>query len=232
MQHSSGGSSKSGKALRCSLKVINPAKKSLYSVHSLPDITSKFKSITNVKETLKNFLKSEIKEMGYISPGHGAKGRHNRLINEADLQSMYNEYEGRRGINGVLLWCYGPMDDNSDDMESQPKSASRKRSNSHSKDDKPPSKCAKRMQRIEEIVDELKEKHSELYSLEQYNCWAHTIDMGKHNSYDNPPDLPFFVGKKPPRASAMHAIHIYIRDCSCYSRICCHLSTTITGKAH
>ena len=40
--------------------------------------------------------------------------------------------------------------------------------------------------------------HSGLYSLEQYNCWAHTIDMGKHNSYDSPPDLPFFVGKKAP----------------------------------
>ena len=87
MQYSSGGSSKSGKALtakfRCSLKVINPTKKSLYSVHSLPDVTSEFKSITNVKETLKNFLKSEVKVMGYISPGHGAKGRHNGLINEA-----------------------------------------------------------------------------------------------------------------------------------------------------
>ena len=64
------------------------------------------------------------------------------------------------------------------------------------------------MQRIEEIVDELKEKHSELYLLEQYNCWAHTIDMGKHNSYDNPPDLHFLVGKKPPKARAMQSTSI------------------------
>ena len=92
---------------------------------------------------------------------------------------MYDEYEGRRGINGVLLWCYGAMDDNSNAIDSQSKSASQKRSNSHTKEDKPPSKCAKRMQHIEEIVDKLKEKHSKLYSLEQYNCWAHTIDMGK-----------------------------------------------------
>ena len=54
----------------------------------------------------------------------------------------------------------------------------------------------KENEQIEEIVEKLKDMHSGRYSLEQYNCWAHTIDMGKHNSYESPPDLPFFVGKK------------------------------------
>lgn len=152
-------------------------------------------------EAIKNFLKFDVNVIGYISPGHGFKGRHNNLTNEDDLQLMYKEYEGRRGVNGVLLWTYGPPDDENDtttcNFETTIKSGQRKRSNSHAKEDYPTTKCAKKMKQIEEIVDKLKEKHLGLYSLEQYNCWAHTIDIGKHTSYDNPPNLPFFVGKKP-----------------------------------
>ena len=54
--------------------------------------------------------------------------RTKRLLNPSLCMSAQgNEYEGRRGINGVLLWCYGPMNDNSDGIESQPQSASHKR---------------------------------------------------------------------------------------------------------
>ena len=94
---------------------------------------------------------------------------------------MYSEYEGRR-IHEVLLWCYQAPDDS----QTIPKSGQWKHSNMHRKEDNP---------QIEETIDKLKEMHSGCYFLEQYNCWAHTIDMGKHNSYDSPPDLPFFVGK-------------------------------------
>ena len=183
-----------------SLKVINPKKKSLYSLHSLPNAT-KFETVLHVKDAIKEFLNGEIQEIGYISPGHGAKGKHNSLVNEEDLKSMYDEYQGRRGVNGLLLWCYRAVDDSSDTQESQSISAPRKRSSSNTKEENPPSKCAKKMQQIEEIVDKLKEKHLSRYSLEQYNCWTHTIDMGKHDSYDNPPDLPFFVGRKSARNS-------------------------------
>ena len=79
----------------------------------MPNVTSKFESVASVKEALKKFLKCDVTEMGYISPGHGAKGKHNSLISDDDLQLMY-EYEGRRGINGVLLWCFGAPDDTTD----------------------------------------------------------------------------------------------------------------------
>lgn len=141
-------------------------------------------------------------EVGYISPGHGVNGKYNNLVNEDDLELMYSEYEGRRGIHGVLLWCYRAPDITFDAADSHtrtiPKSGQQKRSNLHTREDNPPTKCAKKTKQIEEIVDKLKEMHSSLYSLEQYNCWAHTIDMGKHDSYDSPPNLPFFVGKKAP----------------------------------
>ena len=57
-----------------------------------------------------------------------------------------------------------------------------------------------------EIVDKLKNKHAKCFTIEQYNCWAHTLDMGKHDSYDHPPDLPFFVGRKKPTTSHSSAV--------------------------
>ena len=184
------------KKFRYSLKVISPKKKSVFSVHSLPDATSKFVSIGNVKEVISKFLQSDVVEVGYISPGHGAKGKHNSLLDDDDLSSMYLEYEGKRGVNGVLLWCYGVSAGDSPGTR-QSVSTARKRSKSPTKDENPPlSKCGKKLKEIEEIVQKLKEKHAKLYTLEQYNCWAHTIDMGKHESYECPPDLPFFVGKR------------------------------------
>lgn len=163
----------------------------------MPDTTSKFVSIRDVKDTIAKFLKRDVvQEVGYISPGHGAKGCHNSLLKDSDLVAMYEEYEGRRGVNGVLLWCYA-----ADDETVAPR-IPRKRSKSPDKnDDAPPSKCGKNLKQIEEIVDKLKQKHAKRYTIEQYNCWAHTLDMGKHDSYDQPPDLPFFVGRKKPTTS-------------------------------
>lgn len=163
----------------------------------MPDITSRFESIASVKDAMKKFLKCDVAEIGYISPGHGVNGRCNNLVNDDDLSLMYNEYEGRRGIHGVLLWCRAPpCTSDATDSQTVSKSGQRKRSNVHAREDNPPTKCGKKMKQIEEIVEKLKDMHSGRYSLEQYNCWAHTIDMGKHNSYESPPDLPFFVGKK------------------------------------
>lgn len=183
------------KKFRYSLKVINPKKKTLFSVHSLPGATSKFVSITDVGDMVRKFLQSDVVEVGYISPGHGAKGKHNSLLDDDDLSTMYLEYEGKRGVNGILLWCYGISIGNSGTR--QPVSAARKRSISPTKDENLPlTKCGKKLKEIEEIVQKLQKKHAKRYTLEQYNCWAHTIDMGKHESYECPPDLPFFVGKR------------------------------------
>ena len=38
----------------------------------------------------------------------------------------------------------------------------------------------------------LKEKHAASYNIEKLNAWAHLLHMGKHNSYETPPNLPYF----------------------------------------
>ena len=49
------------------------------------------------------------------------------------------------------------------------------------------------MSEVEEIVEKLRSKHEEKYTPEQFRAWAH---MHKCDSYDAPPDKPFFRKKK------------------------------------
>ena len=51
------------------------------------------------------------------------------------------------------------------------------------------------MKEVESIEDQLLEKQDGKYSREQICAWAHLIQMGKHESYDSPPNKPFW--KKP-----------------------------------
>ena len=46
-------------------------------------------------------------------------------------------------------------------------------------------------------IYELKAKRKSKYSPEQLRTWAHLLQMGKHELYEEPPGKPFFRGKKP-----------------------------------
>ena len=49
---------------------------------------------------------------------------------------------------------------------------------------------------VDEKYDELRKKHGTKYTLEQLRMWAHMIRLGKHDSTDEPPDKPFWCGRK------------------------------------
>ena len=51
---------------------------------------------------------------------------------------------------------------------------------------------AQKLQEVEKIVEELKEKHAASYNIKKLNAWAHLLHMGKHDSYETPPNLPYF----------------------------------------
>ena len=59
-------------------------------------------------------------------------------------------------------------------------------------------------------MKQLKDKHGSKYSIEQLNAWAHMISVGKHCSFEDPPNLPYFVGKarsrKDDTADPQHAL--------------------------
>lgn len=57
---------------------------------------------------------------------------------------------------------------------------------------KRPNVCSQKLQKVEKIVKELQEKHKTSYTVEQLNAWAHLLELGKHDSYETPPNLPYF----------------------------------------
>ena len=62
------------------------------------------------------------------------------------------------------------------------------------------SKRSAREESIDEIVQTLREKHGEDYSVPQYRMWARMKLNGQHSSLEEAPPYPLFNGghKKPP----------------------------------
>ena len=124
-------------------------------------------------------------QYGYICPGHGLKGKQRPLVTDEDVDVMYCDCKGKN----ITLWmkcCW----------QHQRKRAL---SPSHTSSNAlPKSKCSnydlhlQKMSEVEVIMDKLKEIHEDVYSPEQVRAWAHMIQMNRHQSYDIPPDKPFF----------------------------------------
>jgi len=49
---------------------------------------------------------------------------------------------------------------------------------------------------VDEIYEKLQDKHKHHYTPEQLRAWAHLVQMGKHVSLQEPPDKPYFRGRK------------------------------------
>ena len=164
------------------VKVSDPECKGGFSLEQLHTHT-KFESMDQLHaelSTLKGFASTNY-QCGYIVPGHGLKGKQKLLTTTEDLVAMYCDYKGKQ----IKLWVK--------------RLQARKRSNSP----KPGASSAKvrrtnydshldKMSEVELILEDLKEKQGTKYSPEQLHAWAHMIHMKKHDSYECPPDKPFF----------------------------------------
>ena len=180
-------------------KIINPENKGGYITEDW--CGEQFTPVADLREKLfaKYLVNTEF-QIGYLSPGHGMKGKQYPLTTDGELKTMYTEYFGRKC---VTLWLktyaqvkekkrvrgdYGPMDD------AQPPAAKRS------------ARYETQMKRMEVILDKLKEKHSEgSYTPEQLHCWANLIQMKKHTSYDSPPEYRYFKSKSSGEKSGVTA---------------------------
>ena len=191
--------------------MIDQTRKSRYQVYKFR-YTAKFKSLVDLKEELKksfpdNFLNSS-DELGYIEPGHDAKGRQHWLKSEEDLDDMYKEHKTKKEI---MLWAYDAKKDPAPVSHGHKRSQSPAGSSQSSKKQDCTGQAdhsnGNTFLQVDKIVEDLKKEHGATYSVEQLRTWGHLIQMGKHESKTVPPDKPFFksrtaTGKKSqPRAS-------------------------------
>ena len=122
-------------------------------------------------------------DIGYITPGHGMRGKLMTLTSDDDVAVMYAEFKHKKCI---LFW-----------MKCQAKSRKRASSNTT---DCPTAKRSgsmydatlKKMHEVDVIAEEPKKKHEGSYTEEQLRCWANMIQLKRHDSYDTPPSKPFF----------------------------------------
>ena len=185
---------------------MNRAKKSEYVIERL-EYTKKFHSIGDLQTELRSFGVAT-KDIGYIEPGHGAKGRQMWLGRQEDLDEMYKTID-KKVKREILLWCYRKSEDGIDDLPTRARARKRPLSPVNSTTTSAGSKpkrtaaSAQKLQEVEKILKELQEKHAANYDVEKLNAWAHLLHIGKHFSYETPPNYPYFGnGKKKKQLSA------------------------------
>lgn len=165
-----------------SVKIINPQKKSDYSLRKWRHVSKRFPSVESMQSQLiKDFgdvlpSRKEDIELGCIKPGHGAKGRTQWIFTEEDLDDMYKEHAEKTEI---IIWIYRYQ-------EKELTTKKRARSPTAQESTKKRKSSVVNTQKlleVEEIVDKLKTKHEGKYTIEQINVWAHLIHMKKTQSY-------------------------------------------------
>ena len=189
--------------IRYSVKIINPENKGGHLIEEFQG--NKLSSVDSMRsklvELFGKYSNGAEFQLGYLTPGHGFKGKQLLLTSDEDIVKMYGEHQGRRSIN---LWI-------------QIKAKQHKRPNESSITPTPQAKKAKaceshleKMDELQKIVDKLKEKHKEgrcsHFSSAQFHCWGNLIQLGHHDSYDLPPNKPFFGVTKTAAASVTGSV--------------------------
>ena len=173
------------------MKIINPNDKGGYTVEQLqtqyPKLTTVEQIRTKLTEQLKTFVDGADCQFGYVFPDHGLKGKQRVIENDSDILAMYADYKGKR-ISTLWMKCSWTRPSA---QRKRPRSPSASGLPSTSKRSNYESHLTK-MTEVEVIMDKLKEEHEERFSAEQLRAWAHMIQMKKYESYENPPDKPFF----------------------------------------
>ncbi len=173
------------------LKIINPNNKGgEVLVNHIDDIKEVFTSadalMSKLCDSFSEYTEGYDTLFGYITPGHGFKGKQEQITTDIDLSDMYEAHKKRKRI---MLWLKcKPARKRVEHPESNVPSSKRQNPAHTSLIDA--------MSAVGSIVDSLKQKHGQRYTPVQLNCWAHMIHTHKHDSLDVPPNKPFFGKKK------------------------------------
>lgn len=152
-----------------------------------------------LSEKFAEFIRNNNLSLGFIQPGHGAKGRQIQVSSDEDLTMMYEHHKGKKHI---LLWIKVHVISQTGRGTKRPLSAINTPNDGTStnvgtkKTSSNYQSHIEKMSEVQSIVAELDKRHGTIFTKEQLTAWAHMIGMKKHDSYDEPPKKPFFKTKK------------------------------------
>ena len=175
------------------VKIINPNGKGGYQLQPL-DSHKTFERVQELKDCMLTSCHEYIElekqlHFGYIIPGHGKKGKQIEIMIDDELQEMYSKY--KRGME-ILLWMKQIVSRKRSRTPTELESSSSGRKARRSNYDGHLDKVAE----VDQISEELSDKHGKKYTPEQYRCWANLIQLQKHDSYEMPPKKRFFEKPK------------------------------------
>ena len=172
------------------VRIINPVRKSVFSVRNWHHVNEKFTSLDDLKTKLIDTFTGQVPNtildfnVGYYEkPGNSKRW----IGTSDDLEAMYSLY---KPDSTITLWCDG-RDENADSATSTSQ-AKRKIS---ADEVTPVGKRAKKEEEIDEAFKTLQKKHSGNYSTPQLRLWARMYGNGLHDDFDNPPNVPAITGQ-------------------------------------
>ena len=202
-----------------SCRVIYPTvgKKTNVKVFMLRNLTRHhFSSLANLRNEILNQLGPTIVSEDGFDVGY-MKGNTKVMIHsEDDLTEILHKLG--RG-EACVFWCSGEVpeerssakrslsqDSFSDsDDEDQLRFAKKKKR-------KRPSALEEKNARIEDFIQQLKDKHKDSFTNIQYRLWAEMLDVGTHKSIAETPNAPMFNGVKHQKTTPATALTSAITD--------------------
>ena len=162
------------------LKILNPVKKSKYSVHKIRR-EHQFKDPEDIRDCIRSECADHVPEDEEFGIGY-YKGRGSAKIwikDKEDVASMYSDHSNSTEIS---IWCDG-IDDS--------QGIGSKRKATTNKEERPSKRQAIR-EEVDELFAQLQEKHGSEYTAAQLRLWANMLQVGTHRDTDKPPNVPMF----------------------------------------
>lgn len=180
------------------VRFINPDHKSKYVTKVWHNVHDKFMSVSDLKQKALENFEDKLHSIEHLECGYFEKSAKRWIEHNKDLEAMYKAFEGRNC--DITLWF-------SHETQLQ-HGTKRKNVESH---DITPSKRVSREEAVDQITQELRDKHGEQFNSPQLRLWARMKLNGQHTSIEHPPQIPLFTGtmsSKPKRESLSEALTI------------------------
>ena len=167
-------------------------------------------SRVSTRDQLKQVIKTQLADdvIGDFDVGYYQASTVVSIRSPQDVMEIWNDV--RKGVN-VILWCDGLKESN---LTTTTRKRSKKKADSDSDSDEDvpiasgssankKKKCDKD-EKLEKVVNELKELHGQQYTPMQYRIWGEMIIGGLFSSKDEAPNTSMFSragGKEPKKKS-------------------------------